>query len=173
LLDGHRLVASAVVRGRAGAAYEPGGLALREGPLLEASVRAVGELPDVVLVNATGRDHPRGAGLALHLGSLLDVPSVGVTDAPLIADGELPDAQRGARSPLSVDGREVAAWVRTRSAARPVVVHPGWRTDLDTAVTVVLVSTGRARTPAPLRLARTLARAARAREDPRPDGRDG
>ncbi len=77
LVDG-RPVASAVVDGPAGAAYEPGLLALREGPLLEeALLRVLGAaeepvgLPEVLIVNATGRDHPRRAGLALHLGALL------------------------------------------------------------------------------------------------------
>src|SRR2546425_8927620 len=39
--------------------------------------------PDVVLVAGAGKDHPRRAGLALHLGAVLDVPTVGVTDDPL------------------------------------------------------------------------------------------
>jgi deoxyribonuclease V len=33
----------------------------------------------VLLVNATGRDHLWRAGLALPLGALLDLPTVGVT----------------------------------------------------------------------------------------------
>jgi len=146
LLEGRRLVASAVVTGQAGGPYQPGLLALREGPLLEEAVRALPARPDVVLVDATGRDHPRGAGLALHLGAVLDVPSVGVTDRRL-----LPAGQGDARL------------VHTRSGARPVVAHPGWRTDMDTAVAVVRATTRGHRTPEPLRLARRLSRQARAR----------
>jgi deoxyribonuclease V len=41
VLNGRGLVGEAVVAGAAGAAYEPGLLALREGPLLEAAVRAL------------------------------------------------------------------------------------------------------------------------------------
>lgn len=77
-----------VTTGRAAAPYVAGLLALRDGPLLEAAVRGLPVRPDVVLVNATGRDHPRRAGLALHLGARLDVPSVGVTAQPLIARGD-------------------------------------------------------------------------------------
>jgi hypothetical protein len=45
-----------------------------------------------------------------------------------------------------------------------VAVHAAWRTDVDTAVAVVLAATRRpARTPEPLRRARTAARVARAR----------
>jgi deoxyribonuclease V len=163
LMRGNRgLVAMALARGEAGWPYEPGFLALREGPLLEAAVRALPERPEVLIVNASGRDHPRGAGLALHLGAALDLPSVGITDRPLLAEGPPPEAERGATSPLLLEGREVARWLRTRVGARPVVVHPGWRTDLDTAVMVASRATRRARTPEPLRRARTAAREARA-----------
>jgi deoxyribonuclease V len=156
------LVATAVVRGEAGWHYEPGLLALREGPLLGAAVRALPEPPEVLIVNASGRDHPRGAGLALHLGAALDLPSLGVTDRPLVADGPQPGSERGSTSPLLVDGREVACWLRSRAGARAVVVHPGWRTDLDAAVTTAVRSTRSARTPEPLRRARKAARDARA-----------
>ena len=150
-----------VVPGRAGAPYEPGLLALREGELLEAAVRALGESPDVLLVDATGRDHPRRAGLALHLGAVLDLPTVGATHRPLAATGDWPPDTRGAHSPLRLDDELVGYWVRSRAGTRPLAVHLAWRTDADTAVEVVL-SRARARTPEPLRRARRRAREARA-----------
>jgi deoxyribonuclease V len=158
LADGRTSVAS----GAAGAPYEPGLLALREGPLLEAAVHALPERPEVLIVNATGRDHPRRAGLALHLGAVLDMPTIGVTHRPLAADGEWPARSRGARSPLLLAGEDVALWLRTRTGTRPLAVHPGWRTDAETAAELVLAVTGRRRTPEPLRLARRAARSARA-----------
>lgn len=151
------------VTGRAGAPYEPGLLALREGPLLEAAVRALPRLPDVLLVDATGRDHPRRAGLALHLGAVLDVPTVGVTHRPLLASGSWPGAGRAEMAPLRLpDGEIVGAWLRTRAGVRPLAVHRAWRTDLEVARAVVLAAAGAARTPEPLRLARRAARVARA-----------
>jgi deoxyribonuclease V len=157
----------AVARGRTGAGYVAGALALREGPLLGAAVRALPRPIDVLLVNASGRDHPRGAGLALHLGAVLDLPTVGVTDRPLLASGPEPGRERWSTSPLMLNGGIVAAWLRTRTGVRPVVVHPGWRTDLDTALAVVRASGERARTPEPLRRARRAARLARARDEGR------
>src|SRR4051794_19682331 len=138
------VIGEAVVAGAAAAPHEPGLLALREGPLLEAAVRALDAPPDVLLVDATGRDHPRRAGLALHLGAVLDLPTVGVTHRALVSE-------------------DAVAWVHTRPTRRPLAVHAAWRTDVDTAVEVVLAATGRYRTPEPLRLARRLARLARAR----------
>jgi deoxyribonuclease V len=158
---------TAIARGEAPARYQPGLLALREGRLLEAAVRALPAEPDVLIVNATGRDHPRGAGLALHLGAELDLPSIGVSDRPLLAEGAEAGPGQGAISPLLLKGAEVARLLRTRLGARPVVVHPGWRTDLDTAVAVALAATRRARTPEPLRRARQEARRARASEEDR------
>ena len=152
---------SVVVAGRAGAPYEPGLLALREGPLLEAAVRALPAAPDVLLVDATGRDHPRRGGLALHLGAVLDLPTVGVTHRPLVAEGEWPADERGARSTLLLETELVGYWLRTRAGTRPLAVHAAWRTEPDTAAEVVL-STSRLRTPEPLRQARRCAREARA-----------
>lgn len=163
LAAGGELVASSVLAGTVGARYRPGLLALREGPLLEAAVLALGQLPDVLLVDATGKDHPRRAGLAVHLGASFGVPSVGVTHRPLVAAGSLPALERGALSPMSANGTVVGYWVCTRSRARPVVAHAGWLTSAELAAEVVLAcSNGRSRTPEPLREARRLAREARA-----------
>jgi deoxyribonuclease V len=158
----HGLVAAVAVPVRAGAGYEPGRLALREGAGLAAAVSALSAAPDVLLVDATGRDHPRRAGLALHLGAVLDLPSIGVTHRPLRATGELPPDEPGASTTLVLEGEVVGAWLRTRPGTRPVAVHAAWRTDATTAIEVVLRCTGPARTPEPLRQARVAARRARA-----------
>jgi deoxyribonuclease V len=160
--------AIAVRAGRAAAPYEPGLLALREGPLLEAAVRALPRLPDVLLVNATGRDHPRRAGLSLQLGAVLDLPTIGVTHRPLFASGAWPEDRRGAYAPLVLDGDVVGAWVRTRRGRRPLAVTPGWRIDTESALRIVLTEC-RTRTPQPLRAARHAARLARAGRTRTPD----
>jgi deoxyribonuclease V len=110
---GTGVAATAVVTGTAGAAYEPGLLALREGALLEEALRALEEEADVALVDATGRDHPHHAGLATHLGAVLDLPTVGVTHRPLLAEGAWPADERGETSPLVLDSECVGHWVRT------------------------------------------------------------
>jgi deoxyribonuclease V len=155
---------TAVVIGEAGAPYVPGLLALREGALLEAAVRALPRPPAVLLADATGRDHPRRAGLATSLGAVLDLPTVGVTHRPLVAGGEWPDDRRGATAPLRIGDETVGCWLRTRTRARPLAVHPAWRSDLDVAIEIVLGATRRVRTPEPLRTARTSARRERSQD---------
>jgi deoxyribonuclease V len=156
-----RLLAGISVSGPAGGPYLPTLLALREGPLFEQAVRALEIAPEVLIVNATGRDHPRRAGLALHLGAVLGLPTVGITTRPLLAEGAWPTDTRGATAPLRLGGEMVGCWVRTRPGAKPVAVHAAWQTDAKGAVQVVLAATRQARTPEPLRRARTLARTGR------------
>jgi deoxyribonuclease V len=163
-----RVLDHAVVRGRAGAPYRPGFLALVWGPLLEETVQALSRPPDVLLLDATGRDHPRRGGLALHLGAVLNVPTIGVTDRTLVAVAEDPEPDRGDACPFLIDGRVVGHVVRTRARVRPVCVHAGWRTDPDQARALVLAVTGaRSRTPEPLRRARHLVRTRRAIDEGR------
>jgi deoxyribonuclease V len=157
------VVTQAVVGDRVPAAYAPGLLALREGPILAATVALLDPVPDVLLVDATGLDHPRRAGLALHLGAVTGLPTVGVTARTLAARGDPPPTgRRGATSPVSLDGDVVGYWVCTRTGAKPVLAHAGWRTDAVTAAAVVLAaSTEGARAPVPLQEARRVAREAR------------
>jgi deoxyribonuclease V len=118
--------------------------------------------PDVLLVNATGRDHPRRAGLALHLGAAASLPTIGVTHRPLLATGPWPPDHPGATAPLRIDGATVGAWVRTKPGARPVAAHSAWRTDPATAAEIVARTADVGRTPEPIRRARRLARTRRA-----------
>jgi deoxyribonuclease V len=154
--------APAVVHATAGAPYEAGLLALREGAALEQAVRALQPAPDVLLVNATGRDHPRRAGLALHLGAVLELPTVGVTHRPLVAAGRWPADEAGASSPLVLEDETVGHWLRTRRGTRPLAIHAGWRTDPGTALEIARRATAGRRTPEALRCARQAARSARA-----------
>jgi deoxyinosine 3'endonuclease (endonuclease V) len=157
------VLAQAVAAERVPAAYAPGLLALREGPTLARAVLTLELLPDVLLVDATGIDHPRRAGLAVHLGAVAGMATVGVTQRPLVATGPLPELRRGATARVRIGGRVVGFWVCTKTGARPVVAHAGWRTSPETAARVVLAaSTDQARTPVPLQEARRVAREARA-----------
>jgi deoxyribonuclease V len=163
-IRGGNLTGTSTISTEVSAPYVSGLLALREGAVLESLVRALAVRPDVVLVDATGRDHPRRAGLALHLGAALDLPTVGVTQRTLLAKGEPPAEEKGSVSSLSLDGQPVGCWLRTKTGARPLAIHPGWQMNLETSVAVVLLALGRARTPEPLRQARRIARSLRAKD---------
>jgi len=172
VIEGHDLVATATASRRMDRPYQPGLLALSAGPLFEEVVRSLSPRPDVVLVNAAGHDHPRGAGLAIQLGAALDMPTVGITDRPIIAVATEPWHKRGSWSPLYVGEHLVGYRLRTLANAHPITAHAAWRTSPDLARDVVLETVRRARIPEPMQLARQLAKQFRA-ESAVDQGRSG
>ncbi len=160
----NEIAAIEVIAGETTAPYEPGLLALREGPLLESVLRKLPQKPQVLLVNATGRDHPRRAGLALHLGWILSLPTVGVTRNPLIAAGDWPPNLPGSTAPLEIGEETVGYWLRMKAGSPPLAIHAAWRTSPETAVRIIDGMRKRWKTPEPLRQARRAAREARARQ---------
>jgi len=158
LLDAESLevVEEAVYCGRTSFPYIPGLLSFREGPAL---LRAFGRLrnrPDAVLFDGQGIAHPRGFGLAAHLGLILDVPAVGCAKTRLIGSHAEPGARRGESSPLVHDGRVIGAVLRTKDRVRPVFVSQGHRVSLEGAVELVLRCARRYRIPEPIRRAHIL-----------------
>lgn len=151
-----------VVNGEATAAYRAGELILRAGRLLIGAIEGLTVAPDILLVNATGRDHPRRAGLALHLGYLMKIPTVGVTHRPLVANGDWPPDMDGAATALTIGDTSVGYWYRTVGGTRPLAVHAGWQTSPDLALKIIRSISAGVRTPEPLRVARRAARMARA-----------
>ncbi len=63
--------------------YVPGFLAFREGPMLLRIASRVRNTPDAFLIDGQGMAHPRGLGLASHVGLALDRPSIGVAKSRL------------------------------------------------------------------------------------------
>lgn len=57
--------------------YIPGFFYLRESKVFFETVK---EKPDLIFVNAHGIIHPRGFGFASHVGTVLNIPSVGVAN---------------------------------------------------------------------------------------------
>ena len=89
--------------------YVPGFLAFRElpatKPLLDKLKATKPEMmPQVVLVDGNGILHPRGFGLACHLGVLTDVPSIGVSKTVFAIDGLNKVRERAKARKTSVHG---------------------------------------------------------------------
>ncbi|NMC21764.1 MAG: hypothetical protein GYA33_15240 [Thermogutta sp.] len=125
-----RLLERIVVRRECRFPYISGYLAFRELPVMSAAVaeaQRAGLRPDLLLVDGAGILHPRGAGLATHLGVLLGLPTVGITKTLLC--GSLPEGEPrlpGTATPIVLHGEAVGTCVRSRSGhARCVYVSPG------------------------------------------------
>ena len=151
-----RIVEERTAVRRTGFPYIPGYLTFREGPAVIAAWRKLSSKPDVVLFDGHGIAHPRRLGIASHIGVLLDLPSVGVAKRRLVGEYAEPGPRRGDWSPLIHEGELVGAVVRTRDAVRPVFVSIGHRTDLPSAIFLVLHLCSRYRLPDPARRAHEL-----------------
>jgi len=153
--------------------YVPGLRAFREAPwLLEALQRLntiAGVEPDFVIVNGHGLAHPRGFGLACHLGVLTGLPTIGFAKTPLLGnygagksgDGNYiaPGLDKSAWSLVSEGEEVLGAVVRTKQSTQPVYVSVGHKVDLPAAVRWTLACCSRYRVPEPLREALRAARA--------------
>lgn len=133
--------------------YVPGLLSFREvPPLLDVFARIKTPF-DVVLYDGHGVAHPRRLGIASHLGLWLDRPTVGCAKSRLNGEFVEPGSERGDRSGLFDRGVQIGEVVRTKDRVKPLFVSPGHRCDLESAVALVLSTSGKYRLPTPTRLA--------------------
>jgi deoxyribonuclease V len=151
------VVETRVVARRCDFPYVPGLLAFREAPGLLAALEEIKTRVDVLMCDAQGLAHPRGMGLAAHVGILVAVPVVGCAKSRLYGRFGKMGKRKGSRARLFGDsGAVIGAALRTRDGVQPVYVSVGNRIDLATAIDIVLASAPRYRIPEPLRVAHRL-----------------
>lgn len=137
--------------------YIPGLLTFREGPALIRAFRRLTSEPDVIFFDGQGIAHPRGLGIASHMGVLLDRPAVGVAKSLLVGTAAEPGPGRGSTTPVLRDGETIGMAVRTKDRVKPVYVSVGHRIDLDRAVDLALSAARGYRLPEPTRRAHLFA----------------
>ncbi len=141
--------------------YIPGYLAFREAPSIIATFKKVRRKPDLILVDGHGIAHPRGVGIASHLGVLLGIPTIGVAKTLLVGEYTEPSLEAGSFSPVVYNEKTVGVALRTREGVSVVIVSPGHGIDLDSAVELTLRCCRGYRIPEPVRMAHLLANRAR------------
>lgn len=135
--------------------YIPTFLAFRE---LEPMLRVAKDMEaDVYMVDAQGVAHPRRAGLASHLGVVMDRPTLGIAKSRLCGEAEDPKEEKGSYSILKDDGETVGATVRTKKGVNPIYVSIGHKISLERAIEITLNSSPKYKLPEPIRAAHKLA----------------
>ncbi|ESQ54077.1 hypothetical protein EUTSA_v10025966mg [Eutrema salsugineum] len=155
--------------------YVPGFLAFREAAVLLQILQKMRDdhhpfYPQVLMVDGNGILHPRGFGLACHLGVLADIPTIGVGKNLHHVDGlnqsevrqSLQLKENQDKQVITLVGNSGFTWgVAFRpilSSLRPIYVSVGHRTSLDSAVKIVKM-TCKYRVPEPIRQADIRSRA--------------
>lgn len=150
--------------GHAAFPYMAGLLSFRELPWILKSLVQVEQEPDLILCDAHGIAHPRGVGLASHLGILSGKPTIGCAKNPLVGRSAQVGPRRGDYEFLRHRGRKVGAVLTTRSGTKPLFVSPGYGVTILGAVEWVLRCGGGHREPEPLRAAHMLVNRLRRQE---------
>jgi deoxyribonuclease V len=134
--------------------YIPGLLAFRESPALLKAFEKLRHEPDLILIDGQGLAHPRGFGIACHIGLWLDKPTIGCAKSRLFGDHRPPPIKKGGWSPLIGNhGAVIGAVVRTKHGTNPVYVSVGHKIDLKTAIRYTLACGHGYRIPEPTRRA--------------------
>ena len=162
--------------------YVPGLLAFREGEPMLAALDALEADPDLLVCDGSGRIHFREAGIATHVGVLLDVPSVGVAKSLLCGEPDEPTDERpaGWRTPIRADesvetadpdaGTVIGHAVQSRQypnsrRVNPLYVSPGHRVSAETAADLVEALCAGYKLPEPTRIADAYADVAKRERD--------
>jgi len=139
--------------------YVPGLLSFRESPIALEAFAQLETVPDMIFVDGQGQAHPRGFGIACHLGVLLDRPSVGVAKSYLYGQYDRAQAlEPGTSTPLLSKDRTqvIGSVVQTKLRTNPLFISPGHRISVDTATKLVLDCVRGYRLPEPTRQAHSL-----------------
>ncbi len=133
--------------------YVPGFLSFREGHAIIRAIKKLNIKPDLILFDGQGIAHPKGIGIASHIGVILNIPTIGCAKSRLIGEFNEPDMRKGDWTDLYYKGIKVGVVLRTRDNVKPVFVSPGHLIDINSSIEIVMRCVAGFRIPEPLRRA--------------------
>jgi deoxyribonuclease V len=137
--------------------YIPGLLSFRELPAVLEALAGLPQVPDLIVVDGQGVAHPRGLGIAAHLGVMTDLPTIGVAKTILVGQHAEVGNRRGDRAELVHRGKTIGSVLRSKDGIKPLIVSPGHRVSQQGAVELVLSYCRGYKLPEPTRWADRLA----------------
>jgi deoxyribonuclease V len=133
--------------------YVPGLLAFREIPPLLKAFQKLQQVPDLILCDGQGIAHPRGIGLASHLGLWLQIPAIGCAKSRLIGESSPLPVEKGGESILVYKGQKVGIVLRSKKNTNPLWISPGHLIDSEGSLLLVKKCLRGYRLPEPTRQA--------------------
>jgi deoxyribonuclease V len=147
LMDYHtkEVVDEHIVYAKTDFPYIPSYFAYRELPIIQKIMEEIDHQPSVLMLDGNGVLHPRGLGLASHVGVHFNIPSIGVAKSLLAGTVQnnyvkIHDEIRG--SAVSLSAR----------AKKPIYISSGHKISLEKSLEIVR-RLGKSKIPEPLRLA--------------------
>lgn len=110
--------------------YISGYLVFREGPLILKTLKKLSGPFDALIVNGHGIAHPRGCGLASHIGLVVDKPTIGIATKKLVGETVM---QKNSLEFLEYKEQIVGAKI-LREGFAPIYVSPGANISLERSI---------------------------------------
>jgi deoxyribonuclease V len=139
-------------------AYVPGLLSFRELPCVLGALARLRQQPDLIMADGQGIAHPRGLGIAAHLGIWTGIPTIGCAKSILVGNHEPVGENVGDWQPLIYQQQTVGAALRTRAHVKPMIISAGHKISLQSSISSVLACGRGYRLPEPTRLADKLSK---------------
>jgi deoxyribonuclease V len=137
--------------------YTPNFFAFSCGPAILSLLGKI-KLPDLLIFPGRGIAHPRGVGLASHLGILLDLPTIACSRRPITRNYSESEKTKGSYKCLYEEEEKVGLVLRSKDNTKPIFISPGQKISIGSSLQIVLNCCIKYRLPEPLRLAQILAR---------------
>jgi deoxyribonuclease V len=136
--------------------YIPGLLSFREAPAITNAFNALKNKPDLLVIDGCGINHPRFAGLATHVGVILDVATIGVAKNILCGSGEVP-MKEGEERMIKYKGQEIGYYLKSKKGCKPIIVALGHKVLLPTSLKIIKNCLKVHKLPEPTRIAHLYA----------------
>lgn len=137
--------------------YIPGLLTFREGPSFIKTWKRLHSEPEVVFFDGQGTAHPRGLGLASHMGLFLERPTIGVAKSRLYGEADGIPEKLGEWFPLRNPEKDVIGSVLcTKKETKPLYISPGHLITLEDTMRLVMSCLNGFKIPEPTRQAHIL-----------------
>jgi deoxyribonuclease V len=135
----------------------------REGPPILEILSKLSKLPTILMINSQGILHPTLAGCASHIGVLIDIPTIGVAQRVLWGSHASEPSQIGDWVPIYYQNKVLGAYFLSLKKSKPIVISPGHRITLESALNIVKHSLKGHKFPEPIYLAHEFATEEKAR----------
>lgn len=136
--------------------FIPDLLSFREVPGIIAALEALSVKPDLIVIDGPGITHPKGLGVASHVGVLLDLPSIGCCKSSPVGTYIEPEVNAGSESALVWQSEIIGTVFRSKNRVAPLFISTGHRISRESATAFIRQTCQGYRLPEPLRIATTL-----------------
>ena len=148
--------------------YKAGFLGFREIKVMVQAIQKSKFKADLLMCDGHGIIHPRCFGEAVHIGLVLDIPSMGIAKKPYIGFSNWKTLERlkGEKTPIwlkdpkleRLNNRLLGYAICLTDSKKPVFVSSGYKLSIEDAIAIALDTTIQHRQPEPLVLADKNAR---------------